>query len=486
VRDRILCRPAALAALAVVVAAASLVALTAASFAASAQAATIGRTAAVPLAFRTTAFPLAAVDPVERPFWSTLVAPREDTGVHDDAGVRMRLVDGRLYDYPGAQASWGMDNLNSYLVTADTFYLDRAELQAQRLVDTSMHVGDAWFFPSLYRRDRHSFRNDPMTPPWYSCLGQGAGLALFSRLYEVTGDPKWAEASAGAFSAFLVKGPRKGAWLTDVDHGYLWFEEWPKLPFDHTINGFGYATFGVYEYWRVFGDDRGRQLFCGAATTLLHAFPRFRKPGWVSRYCLLHRVGNRKYHLTHRSQFLKLYTLTGDARFARDADLLRQDFPNPGQILGTCRIEPGVYRVWKFRATGEPLASDTLTVETVQEVGISAREMIRGRGIYEKLAEGPAAGFSILERPGRVYCPGQADWADYVPSRRLTLQAGATYTGTVVDAAGAVLDARAVTPDAPRTATFSRRAAVNGVDSLLLDSGELAGCWIPSAGLSTD
>jgi hypothetical protein len=455
-----------------------------AALASSARAAR--QAAAVPFSFRSAAFPLPPVDPAQRPFWSTLIAPREDAGVHDDAGVRMRLVDGRLYDYPGAQASWGTDNLNSYVATSDAFYLERAELQAQRLVDTSLRAGDAWFFPSLYRRDRHSYRNDPMTPPWYSCLGQGAGLALFSRLYEVTGDPNWAEAAAGAFSAFLVKGPRKGPWITDVDHGYLWFEEWPKPTLDHTINGFGYATFGVYEYWRVFGDDRARRLFCGAATTLLRAFPQFRKPGWVSRYCLLHKVGNRKYHLTHRSQFLKLYTLTGDARFARDADLLRQDFPNPGQILGTCRIEPGVYRVWKFRATGEPLASDTLTVETTQEVGISAREMIRGRGVYEKLAEGPAAGFSILERPGSVYCPGQADWSDYVPSRRLLLQAGAIYTGSTFDAAGAVLDVRSVAPDALQSVTFSRRAAVNGVDSLLIDSGELAGYWLPSAGLNTD
>ena len=206
----------------------------------------------------------------------------------------------------------------------------------------------------------------------------------------------------------------------------------------------------------------------------------------MSRYCLLHRVGNRGYHLVHRSQFLKFYTLTGDVRFAQDADLLREDFPNPGQINGTCRIEPGVYRVWKFRATGEVLATGTLSVETAQDVAISARERIRGRGIYEKLAEGPAAGFSICESPGHVYSPGQADWADYVPSRRLVLQAGATYTGSMVDEAGAVLDVKTVVPDAPETVTFSRRAALNGVDSLLVDSGSLAGYWLPSAGLTTD
>jgi hypothetical protein len=440
----------------------------------------------IPFTFHTTDFPLPPLDPAHYAYAGNDVAPREDPGVHDSLGVRMRLVDGRLFDYPGAQAAWGMQNLNSYLVTADPFYLDRAKLQAQRLVDTSRHVGAAWFFPSMYRRDRHAYKNDPMVPPWYSCLGQGAGLALFVRLYEVTGEPLWAEAATGAFSAFLVKGPGKGAWLTDVDHGYLWFEEWPKPILDHTINGFGFGIMGVYEYWRAFGDDRARQLFCGATTTLLHVFPDFRKAGWVSRYCLLHRVGNRGYHLVHKSQFLKFYTLTGDVRFAQDADILRQDFPNPGQIFGTCVIKPGTYRVWRFRADGRIRAASRLTVDTAQEVRISARERIRGRGIYEKLAEGPAAGYSILERPGRVYCPGQADWFDYYPSRRLVLQAGVTYAGTLVDAAGATLDEKTVLPDAPETVTFSRRAALNGVDSLLVDSGSLAGYWLPSAGLTTD
>ena len=195
------------------------------------------------------------------PFASTLVAPREDSGIHDATGVRMRLVDGRQYDYPGAQASWGMDNLNSYLVTSDTFYLDRAVLQAQRLIDTSTHVGDAWFFPSLYKRDRHSYRNDPMTVPWYSCLGQGAGLALFCRLYEVTGDPKWAEASAGS----LLGVPRQG-----TAQGRLGHRRRPRLPLVRGVAQAGprphHQRVRVryvrgYEYWRVFGDDRAGQLF---------------------------------------------------------------------------------------------------------------------------------------------------------------------------------------------------------------------------------
>jgi hypothetical protein len=454
--------------------------------AASAPAAGAAGSGGLPFSFRTTAFPLPAVDAVHSPYASTAVVSRGDSGIHDEAGVRMRLEHGRLYDYPGGQAAWGMDNLNSYLVTADAFYLERAKLQAQRLIDTSQHVGAAWFFPSLYRRDRHGYRNDPMVPPWYSCLGQGAGLALFARLYEVTGDPKWEEAATGAFSAFLVKGPRKGPWITDVDKGYLWFEEWPKQTLDHTLNGFGFGALGVYEYWRVSGDQRARQLFRGAATTLLHAFPAFRKPGWVSRYCLLHQVGNPHYHHIHRRQFLTFSTLTGDVRFARDADLLRQDFPDPALTGGTCVIQPGTYLVRQFRASGEIKASATLTVTAAQEVGISARRRVFGRGIYEQLAEGPAAGFCILERPGRVVCPGLADWTDYSPSRRLVLRAGVTYTGTSVDAHGDVLDTRTVTPGAPQTASFSRRAVLNGVDSLLVDSGSLAGYWLPSTGLTTD
>jgi hypothetical protein len=43
-----------------------------------------------------------------------------------------------------------------------------------------------------------------------------------------------------------------------------------------------------------------------------------------------------------------------------------------------------------------------------------------------------------------------------------------------------------VDPSPPDRFRFPRRAALNGVDSLLVDSGSLAGYWLPSAGLTTD
>jgi hypothetical protein len=443
------------------------------------------RTVAAPLPFSFAAddYVLAPLPREVMPFYSASLASRVDPGCHDEHGVRMRIADGRLVDYPGGQASWGMDNLNSYVVTGDEFYLRRAEAQADRLIETSLHVGDAWFFPSRYARERHGQHGEPMTPPWFSCLGQGAGLALFCRFHEVTGDPRYSEAAHGVFRAFLQAGPVKAPWLTAVDDGYLWFEEWPKPTLDHTLNGHIFAVLGVYEYWRVFGDERARALFCGSATTVRRYLPEFRRPGWASRYCLLHGNSSRHYHELHQWQLLKLHTLTGDVRFARFADDLRADFPNPGDVPPTAQVGAGTYRVFSFRLNGDVVARRTLRLRAARTVAIDARQHVRGRAVYLRLAAGRLRGFWIRERVPRIYARGEAAWFTYYPSRTLHLEAGAEYVGEAFDPLGARTGTRLFTPAAATTATFSRRAMVNGVDRLLVDSGPLAGFWLASAGV---
>ncbi len=437
-----------------------------------------------PFAFVSDSYPLPAIGPADLPFAAKTVAPRVDPGYHDDQGVRMRIVDGKPYDYPGGQASWGMANLNSYLITGDEFYLERARAQAQRLIDTSLHHEGAWFFPSMYTRDRHARKGDRMQPPWFGCLGQGAGLALFCRLYEETGDPRYSEAAGGAFAAFLQTGPVDAPWLVTIDDdGYLWFEEWPKRPVDHTLNGHGFAAFGVYEYWRVFGDEQARALFCGAATTVRHYLPSFRRPGWVSRYCLLHGSPNRKYHVIHTDQLLKLYTLTGDARFARLADTLSRDFPDPAATRGRLRVGRGAHAAFLFRAGGEIIGRRTLRVRATRTRGIAARQRVRGRGVFVQLASGGLRGYWLRERPGIVYTTGAAATLKYVPSRRLTLEAGRRYVGRLITAGGRVTGTRSFTPAETETVAVSSRAVVNGVDRLLVTGGALDGSWLPAAGL---
>ena len=69
-------------------------------------------------------------EPGRAPYSVSAVLPREDPGVHDRYGVRMRRARGVLYDFPRGQSTYGLLNLSSYLVTDDQFYLDSALAQA--------------------------------------------------------------------------------------------------------------------------------------------------------------------------------------------------------------------------------------------------------------------------------------------------------------------------------------------------------------------
>ena len=132
--------------------------------------------AAGALAFKSYPYDLRDLNPGARPYSVSAVLPRVDPGVHDRYGVRMRRAHGVLYDFPRGQATYGLLNLSSYVVTDDAFYLDRALAQAQRLRDTRVVAGEAWYFPNRPSKHRHGKPGEFIAAPYYSALAQGRVL----------------------------------------------------------------------------------------------------------------------------------------------------------------------------------------------------------------------------------------------------------------------------------------------------------------------
>ena len=258
--------------------------------------------------------------------------PLVDNAPHDARGVRMyRTLDGRLANYPGGQARFGLANLNSYRLTNNVFYLTRAIAQARRLLNTHVQVGTAWFYPQRYSRYRHALSGDSgelMRNPWYSGMAQGQVISFMVGMYEATGQTKYKTAARYTLSSFLDLGPRSGPWVVNLDgsHRY-WIQEWPKVPLDNTYNGFMISSFGLYDYYRLTKDTLALVLFRVAASTALDYAPRFRRPGHPSVYCLLHRETNLKYHFIHVACLRHLGDYTGDDRFRDMAALFFADYP---------------------------------------------------------------------------------------------------------------------------------------------------------------
>jgi hypothetical protein len=423
----------------------------------------------------------------QQPFSNPTPISRQDNATHDAEGVRMRLINGVLYDQPGSQASYGLKNVNAFRVTGDAFFLERAEAQARRLIERRVSAGGAWYFPNPYARDRHNRPGDLITPPWYSGMAQGLALALFTRLYDETGADAYNEAADKTFESFLRRGPGETPYTVTVDsNGYYWSQEWPNLPPDCTLNGHTFAAFGAYHYYRLTRDPRALDVFRGAATTVARYVRAFRNPGWISRYCLLHGTPNDKYHEIHVQQLLDLYRLTGDAGFARLADTLEGDYPDP-QVSGKVRVAPGSYTGLRFNDQGGVVAQRRMTVSDTTFVRVTLRARIRHRsGAWFLTSSGPWAGYWLIETPARVYMPGRVIPLSYSPARKLRFAAG-EYTARKYDKLGNVEDTLAVHVDAPSSAEVGTKAVVNGVMQVRVSSDPLTDYWLPlGKGLKLD
>jgi hypothetical protein len=205
-------------------------------------------------------------------------------------------------------------------------YLDRAEVNANWLINNAVTRDGAMYFPYRFTYPLFGNPRDLMRVPWYSALSQGMALTLFLRLYEVTGDQYWRAAADSTFATFVQRESSKQPWIVPwivfVDHTshrrYLWLEEYPKHPHTQVANGHMYALFAVWEYARATGSAAAVAVFDGGATTIRHQIQRFRVRGGISYYSLRVHAQYASYHCIHVGQLKLLTRMTGDPWFAKE------------------------------------------------------------------------------------------------------------------------------------------------------------------------
>jgi hypothetical protein len=213
------------------------------------------------------------------------------------------------------------------VATRRGIYLDRAIATADALIAAGVEADGALWIPYRFDFSLHGRSDDTLRAPWYSAMAQGQTLSLVSRLYELTGDARWLGDARAVFTSFVVLGIRPGPWVTWVEDRYLWLEEYPGSTPDHTLNGFLFALFGIYDYYEVSGSPSAQRIFQAGLTTIDHYLTAFRNPGGISRYCLAHHVLSAKYHDIHIAQLRAMTAMTGDDRFAATALQFASDNP---------------------------------------------------------------------------------------------------------------------------------------------------------------
>jgi hypothetical protein len=255
--------------------------------------------------------------------WSD--APPEVDYPADAQGVPQYERKGRTYLHPVSAAQQGLRQLATYVETGDEVFLRRARTIADALLDAGVAFDGALWFPYEFDFALHGKPDDTLQAPWYSGMAQGQVLSLVSRIHEITGEAAYLDAARDVFESLVQLGRRSDPWVTWVEDRYLWIEEYPDDPPDHTLNGFVFAIYGIYDFYAITGDVGAERLYQAGLTTLEAHLPEFRNPGGVSHYCLAHGTLSEKYHEIHIEQLRMLSRMTGDPSFAEVADQFEAD-----------------------------------------------------------------------------------------------------------------------------------------------------------------
>jgi hypothetical protein len=162
----------------------------------------------------------------------------------------------------------------------------------------------------------------PLKAPWYSALAQGQGISLLLRAYQTTGFSNYFDAAGLAFNSFLKSSDQGGITFTD-DDGDLWFEEYVVSPPTHILNGFIWATWGIYDYFLATKNTMAKDLFDKAVHTLEANIDHYDLGFW-SLYeqsgTRLPMVASPFYHRLHVVQLRVMHLLTGNKIFADYAE----------------------------------------------------------------------------------------------------------------------------------------------------------------------
>jgi heparosan-N-sulfate-glucuronate 5-epimerase len=248
-------------------------------------------------------------------------------GLYDESGIPLLDYHGQIgaqYN-PIAIAQYGLGNYNLFLHSGDPIRRQKFFLAADWLcahLESNPHGLAVWnhHFDWEYR--------DTLKAPWYSALAQGQGISLLVRAHKEACAHKepdavrYLDAAQRALASFYEPVEEGGVAFTD-ERGDLWFEEYIVSPPTHILNGFIWASWGVYDYFLATRDSSAHDLFARATQTLLHNLDRYDLGFW-SLYELagmrLPMVASAFYHQLHIVQLRVMHRLTGESEFARVAD----------------------------------------------------------------------------------------------------------------------------------------------------------------------
>ena len=254
-------------------------------------------------------------------YYMAFTAKADFAGDFDSQGIPLLDYHGKIGQQynPIAISQYGLGNYNLFRRTGDLSRRKKFLAASDWLIaNLEQNRQGVWVW-------NHHFNweyRDVLNAPWHSGLAQGQGISLLLRAHRETSDDRYRVAAYRAFQTFHRSTEEGGVIFTD-GLGDIWIEEYVVHPPTHILNGFIWASWGIYDYLLATGDEAARRLFEKFVETLAKNIDRY-DIGFWSLYeqsgTRLKMVASPFYHRLHIVQLQIMHQLTGNQVFQRYAD----------------------------------------------------------------------------------------------------------------------------------------------------------------------
>jgi hypothetical protein len=240
---------------------------------------------------------------------------------------------GDTYFHPVLIANCILGNYNLYLDSSDRKALEVFWNNIHWLANNGISYKDALVFPFPY-----GLKEFNPEPDWVSGMYQGQILSCFARAYDLSKEAKYLELCDRTWNSFELKLGEKYGFRVEDQYG-LWFEEAPKLPANHILNGAIFALWGIFDYYKVSGKRELEETWEKGIQTIMNALDRYDLGFW-SLYDLSGTITSYYYQAVHVKQMNSLYGQTGEELFRKYAGKWADQLQSP-----SCRRRKKIYSV---------------------------------------------------------------------------------------------------------------------------------------------
>ena len=206
-----------------------------------------------------------------------------DKFLFDNQGYAAYKQGDRFYFHPVTVSQFALQNWDAWLTTQKKERLNDFIKHADLLIE-KQRVTDEGFGVWFYEFD---FPSANQKAPWISAMAQGQAMSVLLRAWQVTKDNKYLNAAEKALRSFNFSEKEGGVCSRKRD--LVYYEEYPsvskgkniltskKIIGDsiHTLNGFIFALFGLYDFFLIADSNEAKKLFDDGIRTLkddLHSF----------------------------------------------------------------------------------------------------------------------------------------------------------------------------------------------------------------------